>query len=178
MDSWGSRPKRVGPGSLSLVSHLLNHCKLHARKAQGGTCWRDSSSTAGNAPRIPEDSKQLAGDLFTAAVRAWNLLTPRKCQFECKEIEIPQMSVDPKEVPIICWLRSDSEDCPESLQCLVLLRELLESHNNLLNIAMNSAEMRDEARPAPCCLADALRPYFLHYEPGSLWESCDWVEVT
>lgn len=87
-------------------------------------------------------------------------------RFECQELEIPAMGEDPNEVSIMWWLRSERDDCPMCLQSLTLLRWLLHLHNDWLERAEECIEMRDDALAEPCCLADALPPYFFQYEPG------------
>ena len=116
--------------------------------------------------RISGESQPFARSLFAAAQKAWNIVAPQVRRFECQEIEIPAMSEEPAEVSILWWLRSDREDCPRSLQSLTLLRWLVELHNGLLDVAVECAETHD-AIAEPVCLADALRPYFFHYQPGS-----------
>ena len=76
------------------------------------------------------------------------------------------MGEDPNEVSIMWWLRSERDDCPMCLQSLTLLRWLLHLHNDWLERAEECIEMRDDAPAEPCCLADALPPYFFQYEPG------------
>lgn len=116
---------------------------------------------------ISSESQAFARSLFAAAQKAWNIVAPQVRRFECQEIQIPAMSEEPAEVPILWWLRSDREDCPRSLQSLTLLRWLVELHNGLLDVAVECAETHDAIAEA-VCLADALRPYFFHYQPGSL----------
>ena len=87
-------------------------------------------------------------------------------RFECQELEIPAMGEDPNEVSIMWWLRSERDDCPMCLQSLTLLRWLLHLHNDWLERAEECIDMRDDAPAEPCCLADALPPYFFQYEPG------------
>ncbi|CAK8993270.1 unnamed protein product [Durusdinium trenchii] len=119
---------------------------------------------------VPADRDQAA-KLFAAAQKAWNLVAPQVDRFECQDIQIPQMSENPQEVPIMWWLRSESSDCPQSLKSLVLLRWLVDKHNAWLTHAARAPEMQHDAIQAPCCLTDALQPYFLHYEQGKvqLW---------
>lgn len=111
------------------------------------------------------DSQPLAWTMFGAAQKAWNIVAPQIDHFECREIQIPLMADEPREVPILWWLRSERQDSPMSLQSLTLLRWLLEQHNRLLDLAAEAAEMHD-AIAVPCCLADALPPYFFAYQPG------------
>ena len=112
--------------------------------------------------------------LFTAAQKAWNVVAPEIRNFECRDIEIPLMAEDPREVPILWWLRSERDDSPKSLQSLTLLRWLVGLHNQLLHVAMESAEMHD-AIPEPTCLADALQPYFFSYQPGPETFATNWT---
>eukprot|EP00434_Breviolum_minutum_P000597 symbB.v1.2.000519.t1/scaffold31.1/size418471/15 len=117
---------------------------------------------------ISEEQRPFATGLFIAAKRAWNIIAPRVRRFECQELEIPAMGEDPNEVSIMWWLRSERDDCPMCLQSLTLLRWLLHLHNDWLERAEECIEMRDDAPAEPCCLANALPPYFFQYEPGSL----------
>ena len=118
------------------------------------------------ALRISSESQAFARSLFAAAQKAWNIVAPQVRRFECQVIQIPAMSEEPAEVLILWWLRSDREDCPRSLQSLTLLRWLVELHNGLLDVAVECAETHDAIAEA-VCLADALRPYFFQYQPGS-----------
>ncbi|CAE7210147.1 unnamed protein product [Symbiodinium sp. KB8] len=157
--------------TVSRLPHIAAFQDFFLRQCRGWTMHRAMEMTVGDVidKEMPETLQPLARSLFKGAQEAWNMVAPKaKLNYQCRrEIRLTSMPSDPYEVPAAAWLRAECEECPRSLEALLLVRHLVDLHNELVGLSVEALNLNQDDL-ANCCLADALPPYFFSYEPGSL----------